>query len=222
MNVTGSRGVLACGLLVFFCHGVRASVAASFGLPQEPRGSDSTLVNGVDGFDFTPTAGLSVGALGWYDHHGDGLLHDHPVGIYVTATRTLAAPAATVTTSGPLDPATSFRFAAVAPFTLTAGTTYTVVGYGQGPAFDPYVSDPVGGITFGPGINYVRHRTSRAGGLEFPTTAGEVGLIQDLYLGPNFQYAIIPEPASALLFLGAASLWSRRRRRAAHGPRSVT
>ena len=213
MNVTGSRCVAACCLLAFVCHGVRASTAVSFSLPQQPRGSDSTLVNGVDGFDFTPTADLSVSALGWYDHNGNGLLHDHPVGIYVTATRTLASPAATVTTSSPLDPATSFRFAPVAPFTLTPGTTYTVVGYGQGPPFDPYVSDPAGGITFGPGIDYVRHRTSRSAGLEFPTTAGEIGLIQDLYLGPSFQYAVIPEPASAVLPLAASSLLIRRRRR---------
>ena len=168
MNVTGPRGVLACCLLLFFCHGVRASVAASFGLPQQPRGSDSTLVNGVDGFDFTPTADLSVGALGWYDHHGDGLLHDHPVGIYVTATRTLAAPAATVTTSGPLDPATSFRFAAVAPFTLTAGTTYTVVGYGQGPAFRR-VPGALPPMTSG-GVGRGTKRGVRDGGTYRPST----------------------------------------------------
>ena len=214
MNVAGSRGVLACCLLVFVCRGVRGSTAASFDLPQQPRGSNASLVNGVDGFDFTPTADLLVTALGWYDHDGDGLLHDHPVGVYVTGTQALAAPAATVTTSSPLDPATSFRFAAVTPFTLTSGTTYTVVGYGEGPVFDPYVRDPVGGITFGPGIEYVRHRTSRSNGLEFPTAAGEAGLIQDLYFGPNFQYTVIPEPASPLLLIGAASLWVRRRRRA--------
>jgi hypothetical protein len=214
MNVTGSHRVLACGLLLVVCHCVRASTAASFDLPQQPRGSDSTLVNGVDGFDFTPTADLSVSALGWYDQGGDGIHHDHPVGLYVTATRALAAPAATVTSSSPLDAATRFRFAAVTPFTLTAGTTYTVVGYGEGPAFDPYVSDPAGGITFGPGIDYVRHRTSRSSGLEFPTTAGEIGLIQDLYLGPNFQYAVVPDPASPGLFICAASLLTRRRRSA--------
>jgi hypothetical protein len=101
-------------------------IAASFSLPQSPAGEN--LVNGVDGFDLTPSVDLTVTALGWYDHNGDGLIHDHPVGIFVTSTQTLAAPSAVVTTSSMLDPATDFRFTPVTPFTLTAGVTYTLAG----------------------------------------------------------------------------------------------
>ncbi|MCW3098115.1 MAG: hypothetical protein JWL77_3733 [Chthonomonadaceae bacterium] len=192
--------------------------AASFSLPQAP--TQINLVNGLDGFDFTPSADLTVTALGWYDHNGDGLIHVHPVGIYTTSTQTLAAPSAVVTTSSALDALIDFRFTSVTPFTLTAGTTYTLVGYGEGPDFDPYVNSPSGGITFGPDVNFLRIRTSRSSGLEFPTTAGEIGLQQGLFFGPNFKFTTAalstPEPNALLMLMGggaAAGVSLLRRRR---------
>jgi hypothetical protein len=221
MNVGHGRVVLACCALALVAAGPRpalgATIAATFSLPQQGT-SGSTLVNGLDGFDFRPSVDLTVTALGWYDHGGDGLLHDHPVGIYLTSAQTLFAPSVTVTVSSPLDAATDFRFAPVTPFTLRAGTTYTVVGYGEGPAFDPYVKNPIGGIAFGPELSYVRLRTSRSTGLEFPTVAGEIGLLQNLYFGPNFQYTPVPEPFSSVcLVVSMGALAARRRKSSIRG-----
>jgi hypothetical protein len=173
------------------------TAAVSFSLPQSSL--TPNLVNGVDGFDFTPNVDLSVTALGWYDQDGDGLRHDHPVGIFQTDTMALVAPAATVTTASTLDSTADFRFEAVTPFTLSAGTTYTLAGYGEGPNFDPYVVNPAGGIDFAPQVQFVRLRTSTATGLEFPTVAGSVGLVQNVFLGPNFEFTAnsVPTPPTS-------------------------
>ena len=188
-----------------------ASIAVSFSTPQSPFGGP--LVNGLDGFDFVPTVDLIVSALGWYDHDGDGFAHSHPVGIYVTSTQSLVAPAVSVLGTSSFDITSNFRFESVAPFVLTAGTTYTLVGYGEGPTFDPYINDPTGGIDFGVGLDYVRMRSSTSTGLAFPTVAGEAGLVQDLYFGPNFQYTTVPEPCVAgLLSAGLLGAIGTRRR----------
>lgn len=170
-------------------------------------------MNGMDGFDFTPNVDLTVSALGWYDHNGDGFIRSHPVGIYVTSTQALVAPAASILGTSDLDITTNFRYEAVVPFVLTAGTTYTLVGYGEGPVWDDYVNNPTGGVTFGPGIDFVRARSGSGNGLAFPTAASQVGIVQDLYFGANFRYAAVPEPhIVGLLGLGVLVSFRSRRR----------
>jgi len=195
-----------------------AEYAINFSLPQAT--CCSNLVNGVDGFDFTPTKDLTVNALGWYDNGADGLNNQHPVAIYVTSTKELAAPSAIVDSASTIDTTTDFRFTSITPFVLNAGTEYTLVGYGSGPAWDGYVVNPTGGISFGADITYDRLRTSRATGLEFPTTAGEAGLVHNLFLGPNFQYSVssVPElPTYALMLAGLMLLVATKRKSDKHG-----
>lgn len=190
-----------------------ALVAVSFTLPQSVGGFN--LADGVDGFDFIPNVDLTVTALGWYDHDGVGLTHSHPVGIYVTGTQILAAPSANILGSSALDTSTNFRYVPVNPFTLLAGTTYTLIGYGAGPVFDQYVVNPAGGITLGSGFDYVGLRTSRATGLEFPSSAptNTNSLVQELFIGPNFQYTSVPEPQVAgLIVAGLLATFTARRR----------
>lgn len=199
-------------LLSTFVTNAHATLLASFSHPQSA--CCYGLVNAVDGFDFKPLKDINVTALGWYDYGADGLFNPHPVGIYLTETQTLVSTPVIVSSASTLDPISNFRFEHVSPFTLVANTTYTLVGYGAGPIWDQYVTNPTGGVTFSPEISYVRQRSSRATGLEFPSVAGEAGILQGLYFGPNLMYTAVPEPAafSLILFGGLiTSIFMRRK-----------
>jgi hypothetical protein len=130
------------------------------------------------------------------------------VGIFVTATQTLAAPSATITTTDPIIGSSDFRFKAVTPFLLNAGTTYTLLGFGEGPVFDPYVNDPVGGLDVGPGISFVGPRSAIQPSFGFTTAAGQAGAVQDVFEGPNFLYTA-PEPSGAVLLLAGFATITR-------------
>jgi hypothetical protein len=132
------------------------------------------------------------------------------MGIFLTSTQTLVAPAVTVTTASTLDPVSNFRYQSVTPFVLSAGLSYTVAGYSEGPNFDEYVVPAVGDITFGPGIDFVRYRAVISGDLQFPVLQGGLG-DRTMFLGSNFQYTI-PAPSAAVL-LGVSGLVCARRRR---------
>ena len=171
------------------------SSAASFTLPQSGIGSG--VIDGVDGFEFSPTRNISVTTLGWYDHGGDGLLHSHPVAIYSTSSQTAVVPATVVDSTSTLDAASNFRYASVTPVILNAGTSYTIAGFGNGPTFDPYVANPTGGVTFSSGIDFSRYR--HAGGsasLVFPLAVGTDEAFNLIFFGPNFQYVEVPCPSS--------------------------
>jgi hypothetical protein len=192
-----------------------ASVAAVFSLPQTSC-CTSGLLNGLDGFDFTPSSDIVVTALGWYDSGSDGLKNAHPVGIYLTSTQQLLAPAVTVTTSSPLDAATGFRFESMAPLSLLANIRYTIVGYGEGPDWDFYVTNPSGGVIFHPLLAYNGWRTATATGLAFPTQTGN--LVQQQFFGANFRFNTVnavPEPSTLILatsaFAAIVALSTRRR-----------
>lgn len=187
-----------------------ALFAASFSLPQSP--TTVSLVNGVDGFDFVPTADLMVTGLGWYDHLAANLHHDHEVGIFTTSTGTLVAPSAIVNNSSTLEPSINFRFTSVTPFLLKKGVGYSLQGFGSGPDFDPYISNPVGGFTFGTDLGYKNARSAIRSSFGFGGNTS--GAIQDYFTGPNFTYTLAtPEPASfAVISLGTLSLLRKRRR----------
>ena len=173
------------------------NIAISFTLPQS--GLFATFSNGISGFDFTPTTNLLVTDLGWYDQDANGLNHNHPMGMYHTATQALLA-TNTVTNASPLA-GSNYRFEPITPLLLSAGITYTIAGYTNGPNFDPEVLNPVGGIIFGDGFVFNRLRQDLSNGLQFPSQSGEDGAIQSFYLGMNFCYSIVavPEPSTYLL-----------------------
>ncbi|WP_025040048.1 hypothetical protein [Nitrosospira briensis] len=210
---TKTLAAVVSGIIAASIMPAHADYAVSFSLPQSS--CCSNLVNGLDGFDFTPTKDLTVSALGWYDNGADGLNNPHPVAIYVTSTKELAAPSAIVDSASMLDTTIDFRFTPITPFVLNSGTEYTLVGYGSGPTWDRYVGNPTGGFAFGEDITYERWRTSRSTGLEFPTTAGEVGVVHGVFLGPNFQYSVssVPElPTYALMLAGLTLLIATKRK----------
>lgn len=186
-------------------------IAASFPLPQTQHAGP--LFNGMDGFEFVPTQNLLVTDLGWYDHDGDGLLQSHPVAIFDASSQAILA-SASVTTSSALDLVTHFRFETLpVPIALTAGHSYTVAGLALGPNFDPYVTNPVGGTTFGPVITFTQYRYEFSNSLVFPTSTDP----GNPFFGPNFRYTSVPESGctSALLglsLLGIAGFASRLRK----------
>jgi hypothetical protein len=192
-----------CGMV--YNSSLRADVVLSFSLPQALP-TIGIFVDGVDGVEFVPTSDLLVTGLGYYDHQGNGLGHNHPVGIYDTLTQTLVAPSITISGSSPLDATTSFRFEDVTPFILHSGVSYTLAGYTEGPNPDPYIFNPANGLIIGTGVNFVAARNGRSTGLIFPTASSQQGVLQDVTAGPNFRYTVIaavPEFGSCYLLAPA-------------------
>jgi len=168
------------------------TTAATFSLPQTPYSCG--CADGTDAFEFVPSADILVTALGWYDHGGDGLILDHPVAIYDAATEVALTPPTTVTTAATFDAATGFRWVTLAsPVRLVRGHSYVIAGHAAGnPAYDEYVNDPVGGVSFGPEISFVRYRYELGPALAFPSSLGTTGAADQVFFGPNFQYALPP------------------------------
>ena len=80
--------------------------------------------------------------------------------------------------------------------------------------WDRYVINPAGGISFGADITYERTRATRASGLEFPTRAGETGIVQNLGFGPNFIYSPVPElPTYMMMFTGIILIAAIKRKK---------
>ncbi len=142
------------------------------------------------GWWFEPRTDIQVTHLGYYDDGGDGLLHDHPAGIYDDETKRLLAHAV-VRRDGPLE--ASFRWVKIKPLTLKAGRTYIVAAYAM-PPFDPEVADP-DGLTWASEIEVGTNIYVDATKLQYPTT-----LYNRLYLTPNFKFRVVPVPVAAAAF----------------------
>jgi len=154
---------------------------------------------------FTPTADIYVTALGYFDN---GFAVSHAVGLFAVAGESLLA-SSTITGSSTLD--SSFRYNSITSVLLTGGQQYAISSIdvaGQGQLVVGSMQ-PAAGITFD-GYKYNGSMT-----LSLGTTA-----YSPPYLGPNMQFAPVPEPttmiAGALLLLpfGASTLRMLRRRTA--------
>jgi hypothetical protein len=179
--------------------------------------------NGASRTFFTDHAGITVGfrfdvlkpftvtALGNY---WDGTFtEDHPIGLWDTVANLIVSN--DVTAADPLSG--SFRFAPIAPTTLSVGTyvigeftindhwSFTLGPKGSGEIFDPRISflggqesTPLGGAS-----------------LQFPNFGPENG---DFFMGPNFLIGAgvpaVPEPATSVLFGSALAMvaWKARKR----------
>lgn len=177
----------------------------------------------VIGWEFTVgDAPIWVTSLSVYDHDIDGLASDHEVGIYEEITGDLVVSA---TISGGFAgvftdlflgvPVSSTMLAANTEYVIAAtwpGTGNAAHGFGDQWVWDPtffnvgvenLVIDPA--ITIGDRARFV----STSAELQYPTEA-EVGG-RSLFIGPNFGFSLVPEPASAALLALAAPLFLRRR-----------
>ena len=160
---------------------------------------EAILVDGVDGFEFIPRSDILITALGWYDHGGNGFLHDHPVGLYETDTQRLLSEVI-LDDDDELDEMTNFRYERLElPVVLSADRSYTVAGWsGLGPTYDVYLyperwaSDAVS--------------IGSSSGLKFPQFAQRAGEAHAVWFGPNFRFEPYQSAISTVELLESGAL----------------
>lgn len=170
------------------------------------------------GFVFSTSAPVEVRALGYYDEGQDGFATAHEVGIFDAGGALLTS---TLLSSGTVETLTDqFRYKAITPFVLAAGSTYTLAATTYGSA-DGWAYGNAGaslaGFTVDPRIS-IANNASR-----FHYQSDNV--LRDpqdvfgytIYAGPNFLIgaANVPEPGSVafLAGVGLSSIGFLARRR---------
>ncbi len=152
---------------------------------------------------------VSVFSLGVWDSNADGLAVAKPVGLWNSTGTLLASATVPAGTTGTL--VGEFRYTSITPIVLSANTSYTVGAFYASSDTDQ-LHDHTGGAAptmSSDFTNYVA-RFDNATGFSDPTG----GASGPAYVGPSFQYAVVPEPSSLLLGLGGAGmLWVCWRRR---------
>lgn len=175
------------------------------------------------GWEFTVDTTLEVTELGWFDWQNNGLAASHQIGIWNTAGQTLLG-SVTVPSGTDASLDGGFRYQALgSSIFLVAGQTYRIAGFDPGAGGDAHVWDvahsgfpsyEVSGFTVDANINLTGGDAlgGAAGGFGYPL--GPIGDERAVLMGPNFVFAVVPEPAtSALLAAGLAVLIVGMRRR---------
>jgi hypothetical protein len=196
-----------------------------------------TFVQGTEysaiGWEFTPDQDIMATRLGVFDggpgNVSDGFSTAIYVGIFELLTESLVATATMASgASGTL--ADGFRYVAITPTLLTAGTTYVIAN--TSPAIEPFTwAPPMDEVPYGLtdfGVTATAHAMLTLGAagtarylggssasLQFPgLTVGESvpADTRNLMIGPNFEFHTVPEPSSVLLAAaGLAALVLRKR-----------
>jgi hypothetical protein len=152
---------------------------------------------------------VSVTSLGVWDSNNDGLTFAKPVGIWDSANTLVATATIPAGTTGTL--VGEFRYMSITPIVLSANASYTIGAFYASSDSD-LLHDHTGGLapTMSSDFTNYTARFDNATGFSDPTG----GTSGPAYVGPSFQYTVVPEPSSLLLgVVGACMLWSCRRRR---------
>jgi hypothetical protein len=160
---------------------------------------------GNDGLFFTVGASpILVTALGYFH---DGGVHTNSVGIFRVSDNALMGSTSVTTTSGSA-PLPSFDYASTS-ISLAANTSYVVVGHYWYDILANYTTNNLGTAA---GITYDGYKYDTSSTLGVPSIG-----YSPAYIGPNFQFQLVPLPAAAisggatLASVGALALIRRRR-----------
>jgi hypothetical protein len=191
-------------LALLFTCGVGIQNASAAAIEFASSNIDSTNGQWSLGFIFDVVNDVTVTALGFYDDGGNDLSERHEVGIFDSAGTLLVS-----TFVSPGDPLVGhFRYDAISPFFLGAGTGYTIAA---STGNENYTWNTNGFFT-DPNIVFVTDAFIPSSSLVFPSAGFTTN---DGYFGPNFlAEAAVPEPSMLLLLGGGLASALVRRRRA--------
>jgi hypothetical protein len=166
-------------------------------------GSIVSSVQYTLGWSFSLSSPITITHIGIFDYQNNGLIDSHAVGIFNTS-GSVPLVSGTIASGTGAELIDGFRYISVTPTVLAAGTYNIGAYYATGADAYIYSASTVslaGPVTFGAA------RSNSGLALANPTGGGS----GNSYIAPNFQF--VPEPTTALLFLGgAAGLLLRRRR----------
>lgn len=204
---------IGLGLAVLLLAGApRAASGATIAVHISGGGNIYTD-DDTNGWRFQALQAIDVVKLGTLDLGGAGLATATDVGLWDDSGTLLASVTVPAGTAG--EYVDQFRYAAISPLPLTAGSFYRIGASPQTGAVD-HVQNTA--LTVAPEIAFdAGYYASSSNALTFPDIKSEQGTPGEEFFGGNFQFDVIPEPITfALAALGMAGLggYVRRRRRA--------
>lgn len=172
----------------------------------------------ITGWEFSTQAAIEITQIGWLDVGQDGLVESHEIGIWTSAGELLHS--LVVTSSSDLDG--PFRYESIPPLTLTPLESYVIAGvqpkfrcvpeqagcYDEPPnwvAGTQIISDLLVLQSMDTPIDdHITLLAGRSGpsvdaAWAFPADVHDLG--SGFYVGPNFRFAVVPEPSGMVLIV---------------------
>lgn len=171
----------------------------------------------VFGWEFTVSTPMDITQLGWFDLSANGLADAHEVAIWDTTGAALTSVEIVGGNASAIDG--GFRYEAISPIRLIPGGVYTIAG-----VVPRYRCDPIqpGCYEMPPSVEEgtefifdisLLHSTALPSSIEISVLRGLFSTLDSdqltrpineidgngIYIGPNFQFAAVPEPTSTVI-----------------------